>query len=295
MMCLGWYRIVIWPGAFLFAVWPASFSFSRSAPQSLPSNDDTFLEAYRRADPITRWSLKRLYHEIPELKGLEPASDQSRLPTVLAGVAQNLRAFWKHFADTTSLEVIDESRRPNESNRGLGSDIDLSAGAVPTGQNSGPNRRQERFRYLMLLEPENTLKLREYRTDLQGRSTNGEAATANLAKTAGFASLPQFFDIRQQQLSDYRYLGRQNVNGASTDVVAFAEHVDPAGIKGRFIFGVTSVPILVQGIAWIDPSDFHLVRMRTDLLAPLSNSGVNDYRLEGGSFVGLSITNRLSS
>ena len=271
IMYLGPVRTVV--AIFLMA----SSVFVPSAPPASVSpgaSDDVFLEVYRRAEPITTWSLKKLHREIPELKGLQPATDQSHLPTILAGVSQNLDLFWKHFADTTSLEIIDESRRPDDSNAGMGSNIDLAAGAVPTGNNSGRTRRQEQFRYLMLLEPENADRLREYRTDLQGREQRHDAPASNFAKTAGFASLPQFFGARLQPLSDYRYLGAQAMDGMPTEAVAFAEHVDPAGVRGRFMFGVTSVPILLQGVAWIDAADGHIVRMRTDLLAPQPDAGL---------------------
>lgn len=260
---------------FLILFLPAPIAGLPLSVVSVPaSSDDTFLDVYRQAAPITNWSLKKLHHEIPELKGLQPSDDQSQLPAILAGVSQNLESFWKHFADTTSLEIIDESRRPDESNGGVGSNIDLAAGAVPTGSNTGPTRRQEQFRYLMLLDSQNSERLREYRTDLHGREPTGEAPASNFAKTAGFASLPQFFGAQLQALSGFRYLGEQMVDGSRTEVVAFAEHVDPAGVRGHFMFGVTSVPILLQGVAWTDPRDYHLVRMRTDLLAPQPDAGL---------------------
>jgi hypothetical protein len=259
--------------AFALAAWVA-LPRVLPAPPGQGSRDEAFFEVYRRAEPITTWSLNKLHREIPELKGLQPASGQSQLPAILAGISQNLQSFWKHFADTTSLEIIDESRRPDESSGGMGSNIDLAAGAVPTGNNSGPTRRQEQFRYLMLLDPEDSEKLREYRTDLHGHEAGGEAPASNFAKTAGFASLPQFFDAKHQPLSDYRYFGSQVVDHSVTKVVAFAEHVNPAGVKGRFMFGATSVPILLEGVVWVDSGDYHMVRMRTDLLAPQPDAGL---------------------
>ncbi len=38
---------------------------------------------------------------------------------------------------------------------------------------------------------------------------------------------------------------------------------------GRFVIGETSIPILLQGVAWIRTSDYQILKMRTDLLAPL--------------------------
>lgn len=242
------------------------------------STDSGFLNVYRRAEPITKWPLKKLRHGVPNLKGLVPVADQSKLPAILAGVAQNLQVFWKNFADTSSVETIEESRRPDESNySGQGGGAALCSGALPTSINgSSKTQAQETFRYLMLLDPDNGEKLKEYRTDLHGHEAGNQAPASNFAKTSGFASLPQLFGAQEQKLCDYRYLGTQAIAGEFTDVVAFAQHADAAAIRGRFMFGMMSVPILVQGVAWIDASNYQIVRMRTDLLAPQSSAGLTE-------------------
>jgi hypothetical protein len=43
---------------------------------------------------------------------------------------------------------------------------------------------------------------------------------------------------------------------------------------GQVNFQGTSIPILYQGIAWIDESDFRIVRLRTDLLSPRPDIGL---------------------
>jgi hypothetical protein len=73
---------------------------STLAAQHVAPEDKPFFEACRRADPITRWPLKKVLHQIPELNGLEPATDQSRLPEVLRGVSASLRKFAVNFAGT---------------------------------------------------------------------------------------------------------------------------------------------------------------------------------------------------
>jgi hypothetical protein len=220
------------------------------APQDVPGGWDVqFFNAYRRSNPITKWPLKKTLHEIPELAGLEPASDQSRLPEVLRRVGENLQDFVTKFVDTTSLETIEETRKDKHQ--------DTSEQIV------------QRFRYLMLAPQEgNAGTLIEYRTDLRGREGPSHNLIENFLKTTGFASMPLFFGPLQQPWSDFRYLGQQMIDGRRTEVVAFAEHIDPAGVKGRFVMGNTSVPVLLQGVAWIHASDYQILRMRTDLLAP---------------------------
>lgn len=221
------------------------------SPQAAADADTPFLDAYRSAEPLTTWPLKRILHEIPELKGLKSAADQSALPATLVQAAANLETFWMNFQNTSSVETIDESRRLRRAN----------AGAEPETDDA-----VQRFRYLMLTDPDNPLRIKEYRTDLQGRERNSEAVSGFL-RTSGFTSLPLIFGSGEQPLTAYRDLGSQTLRGRLCRVLAFAQHVDPAAMSRWEIAG-QQIPILVQGIAWIDPARGQVVQMRTDLLAP---------------------------
>jgi hypothetical protein len=70
--------------------------------------------------------------------------------------------------------------------------------------------------------------------------------------------------------SSFRYLGTQKVEKRPTYVVAFAQ--DPKLVKVPGVIEVESgrVPLLYQGVLWIDQETYKIVRMRTDVLAPLS-------------------------
>ena len=125
------------------------------AAQLVAPADERFFEAYRRSDPITKWPLKKTLHQIPELKGLKPATDQSQLPEILRRVSANLQKFVTNFVNTTALETLDE---PEESANG-------GCRQIP-GAMKGTTQK---FRYLMLARREgNAFTLIEYRTDLQG-------------------------------------------------------------------------------------------------------------------------------
>jgi hypothetical protein len=212
-------------------------------------SDSAFFGAYRHSDPITKWSLKKTLREVPELAGLEPATDQSPLPEILRCVGESLRTFLANFVNTTSLETVEETQK------------DTSTGTLSSSV--------ERFHYLMLVQQEgNTESLIEYRTDLRGREVGSQKPLQTSMKTAGFASMPFLFGPREQLLSEFRYLGQQTLRGRRTEVVAFAEHVEPAAIRSRFVLGNTSVPLLLQGVAWIQTGDCQILQMRTDLLAP---------------------------
>lgn len=224
--------------------------------QAGSDSDKPFLDAYRSAEPLTTWPLKRILHEIPDLKGLKPAADQSALPGVLAQVAANLETFWKNFQNTSSLETIEESRELTDS----------------PGANT--DRAVQRFRYLMLTDPDNPLQIKEYRTDLQGRARNSEPAVSGFVRTSGFTSLPLVFGPSERPVTDYRDLGSDTLHGLPCRVLAFAQHVDPAAMSHWDIAG-QEIPILVQGIAWIDAAGGQVIQMRTDLLAPQPRVGLH--------------------
>ncbi len=211
--------------------------------------DDRFFEAYGRGQPITQWPLKKTLHEIPELKGLKPAIDQAQLSRILDRVSVNLQKFVANFANITALETIDET-----------------AMAATTRRRA----QIEQFRYLILARPEaGAFTLTEYRTDLKGREESGQGLTPGFIKTTGFVSMALFLGPLEQPWSDFRHLGEQAVDGSLTEVVAFAEHVLPVAVTGRWLVGGRSVPLLVQGAAWIRSSDYQIIKMRTDLLAPI--------------------------
>jgi hypothetical protein len=219
---------------------------SRCGQQPSSDSDEPFIRAYREAEPITTWPLKRVLHEIPEIKRMAPAADQSSLPGTLAQAAQRLETFWADFQNTSSLETIELSRQ-------------LDKPAANTDQ------AVQQFRYLMLTDPGNTLAIKEYRTDMQGRERDSEAASG-FVKTSGFTSLPLVFGERQQALCDFRDLGSQSIRRQTYRVIAFAQHVDPSAFS-RWHLQDRQVPILIQGVAWIDPASGQVVQMRTDLLA----------------------------
>ena len=214
------------------------------------------MEAYRAAEPITTWPLKRILHEVPELKGLKPAPDQSKLAPTMAQVAANLETFWKSFQNTSSLETIEESRE------------------LAISPFSDPDHAVQQFRYLMLTDPNNPLQIKEYRTDLQGRDRSGEEAVSGFLRTSGFTSLPLVFGPREQPLTDYRDLGSQEFHHHPCRVIAFAQRVTPAAAS-RWTLGGEQVPVLVQGLAWIDPAGGQITQMRTDLLAPQPRVGLH--------------------
>ena len=113
------------------------------------------------------------------------------------------------------------------------------------GRVRSPKGSTQKYRYLMLARREgNAFSLIEYRTDLQGREEQPHKPIRGVLKSTGFAVTQLYFGPRQQPCSDFRYLGRQKIGGSPAEVVAFAEHVDPVAVMGRFSIGEASIPIL---------------------------------------------------
>ena len=99
--------------------------------------------------------------------------------------------------------------------------------------------------------------------------------------TSGFALSCNYFSTGFQSESGFRYLGDQRVGQHDTYVVGFAQQPGTATLtvktRGR---GGIPAHMLVQGVAWIDKSNFQIVRMRTDLLAPRKDVGINQETTE---------------
>ena len=224
-----------------------------------PPGEKAFFEDYKRAEPITQWPLKKVLHHIPELKGLKPATDQRQLPEVLRGVSANLQKFVVNFVDTSAVENIDEAETPP-----------YGTGPARYAMPFTRHLRQE-YSYLILRRQEEggAFNLVEYRTGLGRQNERRQKLSRDFIKTAGFAAMPLFFGPLQQPWSRFRYLGRQKVDGADTEVVAFAERVESKAVMGHFLLSGKSVPLLVQGVAWIRPGDDQILQMRTDLLAAI--------------------------
>jgi hypothetical protein len=86
----------------------------------------------------------------------------------------------------------------------------------------------------------------------------------------GFGQQWLMFSPARQSESRFRYLGVQKVNGHMTYVVAFAQQPSKVTVPGELKISGQSYPLLYQGVVWIDQSTYRIVKLRTDLLAPIA-------------------------
>jgi len=200
-------------------------------------------KGYERAD--------FLQHPPPDLiRGLEPAKDQNQLDTILDKAGSRILEMIKNFPNTSSLELIHQEKLARKS--GLS------------------DTQNQKFRYLCMVPHEAWGPgFLEYRADFAGNEAAPKGLSEGFMLTKGFASTALFFHPSYRTESKFAYLGRQEINGRSTFVVAFAQIPGRAHLWGDFHKGQIRVTTFSQGLAWIDAATYQIIRMHTELLAPL--------------------------
>jgi hypothetical protein len=194
-----------------------------------------------------------LAKQVPELKHLEPASSQAMLPQILQQVGAGVADFYDNFSNTTSTERF------------------VSAVDVP-GETDALYY-DAKYNYVALVKPaEDRTRLQEYRTDPKGKPVRLHSESTII--TIGFVSMTTHFHPKYQPDSNFRYLGREVVQGQNTYVVAFAQRPAVARQTSRVVFKDRTATIFVQGVGWIDPASFRILRLRTDILQPDDNVGL---------------------
>ena len=194
--------------------------------------------------------LDYLHHPPRDLGGLEPATDQAPLNSILNAVGKTVAESFANFPNTSSLEEIHQEKLLRKEKVGIQLD--------------------QKFRYLCFTPTQDWGPVfNEYRTDLAGREAWPLGLKEGFMLTSGFASAALVFHPMYQSQSDFRFFGRQKVNGRDAYIVAFAQQPAKARLNGTFKSGEISMTTFTQGLAWIDAQSYQIVRLRTDLLRPL--------------------------
>jgi hypothetical protein len=189
------------------------------------------LESYGTQSRLLDQPLPMLVKAFPELRGIEPAANQDSTAAILRAVGQNVQTQFQNFAVSGSLD--------------------------------------QKFQYLMLTERQKEgVDVREYRTNFRGDHVEVAGLQRGFMITSGPASADLIFHPTYLSDADFRYVGRQEMDGRPALVIAFAQKPRIVRIFERFNSGSASVLILVQGLAWIDSESNHILHLRTDLLKP---------------------------
>lgn len=198
---------------------------------------------------------------IPELKQLQPEANQQVLPLLLEKTGLQVDSF---FRNTPNLIADEDVRQQELSSTG---DVKLA--------------HETRDEYLILFKGNrNEAHLDEYRMDAKGNrveplSTDRHHFRSAFFVTSGFAFSCVYFSTAVQSEATFRYLGEQRIGTQNTYVVAFAQRPDATTTVTMRGSGGVNVHMLVQGIAWVDKDDFQIIKIRTDLLAPRLEIGLD--------------------
>jgi hypothetical protein len=238
-----------------------------SAPIRQPSSDTDEemkmqeTKLYSAARPYMDEDMPNLKKTVHELSGLKPDPGQQQLSALMVKVGAAADDLLKKIPNLVSDEQVNETQRTVSRGAILGC---VGASCVTPGSEA---QKDQKFSYIILTHPaeEGRLLLEEYRTGRNDKPiTQGTAAP----HFQGFASAWIFFSSLNQVESRFRYLGQQKMDKHETFVVAFAQAPGAIEHPGEYMTTAGPIPMLLQGIAWIDQSDFRIVRLRTDLLAP---------------------------
>jgi tetratricopeptide (TPR) repeat protein len=206
---------------------------------------------YTKAKPKGDQAIDYLHRPPPDLTGLEPATDQGQLDSILSAVGKTVAEFFRNFPNTSSLEQIHQEK------------LGRNQKALAT--------HDQKFRYLCFTPAEDWGPgFDEYRVDVSGAQASPHGVYDGLMLTSGFASASLLLHPNYQSQAAFRYLGRQKINGRDTYVIAFAQQPAKARLNGGFRSGEISMRTLSQGLAWVDSESYQITRLRTDLLMPLS-------------------------
>jgi hypothetical protein len=200
---------------------------------------------------MTMEELRRSYAS--ELRGVEFIQSQDELNPLLEKMGERVQAFFRDFSNTSSKEEVLLKR--------LGFADRQEDSMVRT------------YGYLILFNPDNASPLlQEYRTDKLFHAIDQEAIRGFFI-ASGYNCLSILFHPRYHQDSHFRYLGRQ-ASEPRSHIIAFVQNPE----YGRNLTKLTdinvdrSTRVPLQGIVWVDPVTYQIVRIRTSLVTGANSS-----------------------
>ncbi|MGC1647654.1 MAG: hypothetical protein WA741_17680 [Candidatus Sulfotelmatobacter sp.] len=257
------------PTLVLMAVLLSRQSIQSPQPPSQPVSafQSQELKFYGNAQSYLDESIPGLKKTVRDLDGLRAAASQEPLRDLLPRAAASLSELLVNLPDLISSEAVTQSEWAE-------SQAPICIGMSGCVDPSPISQKSQQFSYIILahLNGDHRVLLEEYRTTRDGKPiTAGDEP-----RFQGFASFWVIFSSSNLSESHFRYLGEQKENGRSTFVVAFAQIPGSVEHPPAIVTRNGSIPMLLQGIAWLDQTDLHLVRLRTDLLSPQPEIGYKE-------------------
>ena len=211
------------------------------------------VDLYRPAPTLIDWTPRQI-HDCPFLHKLRRAPSKDQLLVILERAAQTNSRLLQDFPRVACEEEVT-------------SDVTLLGWAKPSLAGA------RKFRYIVIPSPRGDLPgFEEYRTALDGSPPK----LGNLAMlTSDFVFIGLYLSAAGQRDSKFRHFGIENIRHRDCQVVGFAQDPTKARIIATFTSRGASAAMPVQGVAWIDPQTFQVLRVTTWLLAPRPDVGLS--------------------
>ncbi len=195
---------------------------------------------------MTEAELHDVYHK--ELSHLEFDPNQEGLKHLLEKAGESVSILFRDFSNTSANERVEmQSKRKGSVTR------------IST----------KSYNYLILPGSELTrVSFREYRTDKENRAVN-QKLEPGFCISSGYAGLCLCLHPTHQPYSKFRYLGRER-RKPRAHIIAFAQNPESGDYMAQYFDVNTAVVVnfLVQGLVWLDPDSYQILRMRTSMQVP---------------------------
>lgn len=204
---------------------------------------------YQGAITLIDLPAQDLAEAMPELSGLEPASDQQPLAALLTRMGHGVEEAYGKFTEVVADEHVTEKE--------CGS----------SGRLSTTLRRD--FSYLIIPHrAPQSVRIEEFRVGRDGKPLPATDSGLNIGE--GYAAMWALLYPGNESGSRFRYLGEQQSGGHETYVLGFAQRPGWASVVGYENVGSTGrrVPTLSQGVVWVDKGTDKVLKMRAELLKP---------------------------
>jgi hypothetical protein len=234
--------------------------FAAKSESAAPANtNDQPSDA--KVHPYLDEPLAQLVERIPELKTLQPALDQQELPVILEKMGRSVDDFMRDIGDVIAQEDVTQEK------------LDAK-GVIKAKQRVQDN-------YLILHHGYKWGASAEYRMDDKGNRLGSIGLEKGYLVTSGVALSCISFSTLAQSQSHFRYLGGEKMDSRETYVLGFAQKPGEATFLTTMTgTGGADVDMLTQGILWVDKNSFQIIRMRSDLLAPNQDIGLDQLTTE---------------
>jgi hypothetical protein len=235
--------------AITFCAWQAA-----SAPRLPAQNRPTPAppaQAGKSMVELTREELLQVYSA--DIRGLEFEENPAQCALILEKVGEKVEMFFRDFPKTLSKEQVRLERMDADGRVLNAITRNYSYSFSPSNQGAS---------------------WMEDRTESNGRPVDFSRIKGFFLAN-GRAGMSAFLHPIHQNGSRFRYLGRQASNPEAY-LIAFAQKPEIGDYLGSYQSDTMAapVPILYQGLVWVDPRTFQIVRMRTELLTPRNDIGL---------------------